>query len=120
MHSQLIVGAWLPLWPLFGKGGKIASGKGDYKRGLWPGILLGSAMVARGEIGLLIVQIGYNSTSYVTNAGLDTAIWAILFNTILGPVVVGLLVKFKGSFLASGPWGTVPTEGEKKRDDTPA
>lgn len=77
-------------------------------------------MVARGEIGLLIVQVGYNSTSYVTNAGLNTAIWAILFNTILGPVAVGLLVKFKGTVLASGPWGRIPTEAEKERDDTPA
>lgn len=30
------------------------------------GILLGSAMVAHGEIGLLIIQIGYNETSYVS------------------------------------------------------
>lgn len=77
-------------------------------------------MVARGEIGLLIVQIGYNSTSYVTDAGLNTAIWAILFNTIIGPIVVGLLIKFKGPALASGPWGTVSTDGEKERRDSHA
>lgn len=80
--------------------------------GLWPAGLLGAAMVARGEIGLLIVQIGYNNTSYVTSEGLDIAIWAILLNTILGPIVVGLLIKFKGAALASGPWGTQTTNEE--------
>lgn len=73
-------------------------------------------MVARGEIGLLIVQIGYNSTSYVTSEGLNIAIWAILLNTILGPIVVGLLIKFKGAELARGPWGTQsPSEEERAR-----
>lgn len=106
MFSQMIVGSWVPLWSLFGKAGKTEKGKGDYRSGLLPGVLLGSAMVARGEIGLLIVQIGFNETNYVTKEGLDIAIWAILLNTIIGPVVVGLLIKFKGSLLAGGPWGT--------------
>lgn len=73
---------------------------------LSPAALLGAAMVARGEIGLLIVQIGYNETSYVTDAGLHIAVWAILLNTIIGPMVVGLLIKFKGSGIAQGSWGT--------------
>ena len=33
-----------------------------FQDGLWPGLLLGFAMVARGEIGLLIIQIGLNNT----------------------------------------------------------
>ena len=67
---------------------------------------MGAAMVARGEIGLLIVQIGYNETSYVSSAGLNVAIWAILLNTIVGPIVVGILIKLKGETLGRGPWGT--------------
>jgi len=69
-------------------------------------------MVARGEIGLLIVQIGYNQTSYVTDAGLHIAVWAILMNTIIGPMVVGLLIKFRGAGIAQGSWGTQGSAGE--------
>jgi hypothetical protein len=35
------------------------------------------------EIGLPIVQIGYNQTSSVNHAGLNVAIWAILLNKIV-------------------------------------
>lgn len=62
-------------------------------------------MVARGEIGLLIVEIGYNSTPYVSDAGFYTAVWAILLNTIIGPMVVGLLIKFRGKAIGNGHWG---------------
>lgn len=73
-------------------------------------------MVARGEIGLLIVQIGYNSTSYVTSAGLKIAIWAILFNTIVGPIVVGVLIKFRGREIAEGGWGVVTGGGGGEKE----
>lgn len=75
------------------------------KRSLLPALLLGSAMVARGEIGLLIIEIGYNSTSYVTKEGFITGVWAILLNTIIGPIVVGVLVKFYGARIGEGDWG---------------
>lgn len=68
-------------------------------------LLLGSAMVARGEIGLLIIEIGYNSTPYVSEEGFITGVWAILLNTIIGPVSVGLLVKFYGKRVGEGKWG---------------
>ena len=68
-------------------------------------LLLGSAMVARGEIGLLIIEIGYNSTSYVSEEGFITGVWAILLNTIIGPVTVGLLVKFYAKHVGEGKWG---------------
>ncbi|KAF1838822.1 Sodium/hydrogen exchanger [Decorospora gaudefroyi] len=73
-----------------------------------PAILLGMAMVARGEIGLLIVEIGYNNTPYVSADGFITAIWAILLNTIIGPVCVGLAIKYKAQEIGKGPWGLVP------------
>ncbi|KAL2869075.1 cation:proton antiporter [Aspergillus lucknowensis] len=69
------------------------------------GLLLGSAMVARGEIGLLIIEIGYNDTSYVSQEGFFTGVWAILLNTIIGPVTVGVLVKFYGKRIGEGNWG---------------
>ena len=70
-------------------------------------LLLGSAMVARGEIGLLIIEIGINETPYVSEEGFITGVWAILLNTIIGPVAVGLLVRFYGKAIAAGKdWGT--------------
>ena len=62
-------------------------------------------MVARGEIGLLIIEIGYNSTSYVSEEAFITGVWAILLNTIIGPITVGLLVKAYGKRIAEGEWG---------------
>ncbi|CAE7186969.1 hypothetical protein CFE70_006540 [Pyrenophora teres f. teres 0-1] len=71
----------------------------------WPAMLLGSAMVARGEIGLLVVQIGFNNTSYLSKEAFITAVWAIMLNTILGPVSVGLIIKYKARRIADGMWG---------------
>jgi len=68
-------------------------------------LLLGLAMVARGEIGLLIIRIGYNETDYVSEDAFVTGIWAILLNTILGPVLVGFLVKSRSKQIGGGPWG---------------
>lgn len=62
-------------------------------------------MVARGEIGLLIIEIGHNETPYVSDEGFITGVWAILLNTILGPVTVGLLVKFHAEKIGEGEWG---------------
>ncbi|KAL4943047.1 hypothetical protein BDV06DRAFT_190889 [Aspergillus oleicola] len=79
-------------------------------------LLLGAAMVARGEIGLLIIEIGYNQTSYVSEEGFITGVWAILLNTIIGPATVGVLVKFYGKRIAEGEtWGLqihIPTAGQ--------
>lgn len=62
--------------------------------------LLGSAMVARGEIGLLIIEIGHNETPYVTEEGFITGVWAILLNTIIGPSPLGWWSGFSESSLA--------------------
>ncbi|KAH7362410.1 sodium-hydrogen antiporter [Plectosphaerella cucumerina] len=58
-----------------------------------PASLLAVAMVARGEIGLLIVQIGLNETPFLSEEAFVTATWATVLSTIIGPVVVGLLLK---------------------------
>ena len=79
--------------------------KSGYGSASLAGLLLGSAMVARGEIGLLIVEIGYNETPYVSQEGFITAVWAILLNTIVGPVTVGNMVKFYGKRIGESAWG---------------
>lgn len=53
---------------------------------------LGMAMVARGEIGLLIIQVGLNETPFLSEEAFITAAWAIILNTIIGPMSVGLLL----------------------------
>lgn len=85
--------------------------KGGYGAASLAGLLLGSAMVARGEIGLLIIEIGYNETPYVSQEGFITAVWAILLNTIIGPVTVGYLVKFCGRRIGEGEWGLQKEKG---------
>jgi hypothetical protein len=112
---QFVVGLWIPFWKFLGssKGNssavadtpRVGSKGGGYGPASLAGLLLGSAMVARGEIGLLIIEIGYNETSYVSEEGLITAVWAILLNTIIGPVIVGYLVKYRGSRIGEGEWG---------------
>ncbi|KAL4800379.1 Cation/H+ exchanger [Aspergillus venezuelensis] len=86
--------------------GTNAENRTDKKATYLSALLLGAAMVARGEIGLLIIEIGYNETSYVSEDGFITGVWAILLNTIIGPAVVGILVKFCGGRIAGGKeWG---------------
>ncbi|GAB1214001.1 hypothetical protein ATERTT37_003157 [Aspergillus terreus] len=126
--AKFIVGIWLPLWTwspassLFRKKHSHRGEKSEAReehptaqdvedkrkdhRTIWlSALLLGAAMVARGEIGLLIIEIGYNETSYVSEEGLITGVWAILLNTIIGPATVGILVKYCGQRIGNGEWG---------------
>ncbi|KAH7389711.1 Cation/H+ exchanger [Phaeosphaeria sp. MPI-PUGE-AT-0046c] len=147
LFAKFIVGMWIPVWSVAQHDPKKAKedmpGDRDavnmrrlekttsspysptrdaaLKKSLSPGLLLGMAMVARGEIGLLIVEIGYNNTPYVSSEGFITAIWAILLNTIIGPVCVGLWIKFKGDEIGKGTWGLVPGPNQlEQRNDTSA
>lgn len=71
-----------------------------------PATLLGMAMVARGEIGLLINQLGLNDTSFLSEEAFLVAVWAIVLNTIIGPVSVGLLLAKFDKMIAEDPrWG---------------
>ena len=71
------------------------------------------AMVARGEIGLLIIQVGLNETPYLSEAAFVTAAWAIILNTIIGPVSVGLLIRWQGrAVYEDEAWGLQEKEVE--------
>lgn len=65
---------------------------------------LGLAMVARGEVGLLIAQIGYTESGLLSEEGFLVVLWAILLNTVVGPVGVGVLVKRVGARVKDGSW----------------
>ncbi|KAI4718203.1 Sodium/hydrogen exchanger [Aureobasidium sp. EXF-10727] len=66
---------------------------------LYPSLMLGSAMVARGEIGFLISSLAESNGVFGTVEGSGSsdiflvATWAILLCTIIGPVSIGLMVK---------------------------
>ncbi|KAJ4348768.1 uncharacterized protein N0V89_010146 [Didymosphaeria variabile] len=123
LAAKFLVGAWIPISDAATRRASPKEESAQEKSAesparesvassvLPPALLLGMAMVARGEIGLLIVEIGYNNTDYVSADGFITAIWAILLNTIIGPIFVGLLVKFRGERIAKGKWGLVQAPG---------
>lgn len=68
--------------------------------------LLGMAMVARGEIGLLIIQLGLNETNFLSEEAFLVCIWAIILNTIIGPLSVGFLLhRFDRVIADSTRWG---------------
>ncbi|GAA5882769.1 hypothetical protein JCM1840_002356 [Sporobolomyces johnsonii] len=81
---------------------------------------LGLALIARGEIGILVLQVAYNSSSGSSSPVLSTepylvAIWAVAVCTIVGPVAFSALVRGRwGRGIARGPWGVVG-KGEEGR-----
>ncbi|KAJ5334898.1 hypothetical protein N7452_007301 [Penicillium brevicompactum] len=136
--AKCVVGIWVPIWQIGMKGKSQSTDsqvrdkgekkrkrshseqvehKQQWKRAWLAAALLGSAMVARGEIGLLIIEIGHNETPYVSDDGFITGVWAILLNTIIGPVTVGLMVRFHAQAIEEGDWGlqssSIPMEGEE-------
>lgn len=91
------------------KSGNQASARGKSKTptkplSLYPGLILGSAMVSRGEIGYLISSLAetygvfsQGTSKRATGSGDPSDIflittWAITLCTIAGPVTMGLLV----------------------------
>ena len=102
-------------------------------KSLYPALILGSAMVARGEIGFLVSAITQSNgifdssdpNSGLAGAGQDLFLivtWAIMLCAVTGPLVVGLIVRrvrrlqsqFEGSAERSGgadslgTWGVEP------------
>ncbi|KAK5652879.1 hypothetical protein OQA88_9545 [Cercophora sp. LCS_1] len=106
--SKLAVGAVVPIWVLLS--GPSSTEKPSAKGSSWPAAtLLGMAMVARGEIGLLIIQIGLNETPYLSQKAFIVAVWAIVLNTVIGPVCVGILLGSVGQAIADDSyWGRQP------------
>ncbi|SPO01523.1 related to Na+/H+ antiporter [Cephalotrichum gorgonifer] len=86
--AKAAVGMCVPVGDLVGGGDR----RGVLKRTWKPATFLGMAMVARGEIGLLIIQVGLNQTPFLSEEAFVTAAWAIILNTIVGPVSVGVLL----------------------------
>ncbi|KAK0663482.1 putative Na(+)/H(+) antiporter [Cercophora samala] len=114
--SKLVVGLVVPAWDMISAVGFPSPAAPANERmsarkaasASWaPATLLGTAMVARGEIGLLIIQIGLNETPFLTRRAFVIGVWAIVLNTIIGPASVGVLLKKVGNQIATDKtWGT--------------
>ncbi|ORY31422.1 Sodium/hydrogen exchanger family-domain-containing protein [Naematelia encephala] len=94
--AKLLCGIWVLIWPAKWAGGR----KG------WKGaVFLGLAMVARGEIGLLISQIAYHTSQPLFDEDEFLIVtWAIVICTIIGPVGVGLSISRWGRRVLDGGW----------------
>ncbi|KAH7625487.1 Cation/H+ exchanger [Sordaria sp. MPI-SDFR-AT-0083] len=108
--GKLIVGLVIPLWDLVVHKKPSSSEKAlsttPAKQNWVPAAFLGTAMAARGEIGLLIIQIGLNETPYLSRKAFVIAVWAIVLNTVIGPASVGTLLNRFGSAVAEDRrWG---------------
>ena len=112
--GKLAVGFAIPTWDLMTQK-NTRSRRALMKDNLWSSLLLGCAMAARGEIGLLVIQIGLNNTPYLSQDAFITAVWAIVLNTIIGPVAVGFILKSKAKVIAEGEWGLVETPPAEDR-----
>lgn len=100
----------MPLWDAMSREtrpeGTSSSNRQLIARNWAPATFLGMAMVARGEIGLLIIQLGLNETSFLSEEAFLVAIWAIVLNTIIGPLALGLLLRRFDKTIAENPrWG---------------
>ncbi|KAK3484953.1 Cation/H+ exchanger [Neurospora hispaniola] len=106
VSGKLVVGLVIPLWDLIANTSEKAFSTPSARLNWSSAAFLGTAMVARGEIGLLIIQIGLNETPYLSRKAFVIAVWAIVLNTVIGPVSVGTLLNRFGSTVAEDPrWG---------------
>lgn len=60
---------------------------------VWPAALfLGIALMSRGEIGFLIMNIA-NQGGLIGQQAFNVGIWAITLNTLAGPMSIGILMR---------------------------
>ncbi|WVF71844.1 hypothetical protein IAT40_006653 [Kwoniella sp. CBS 6097] len=104
--GKMVCGVWLLIWPKRAVDLQATDRSGGNTASSWKGaIFLGSAMVARGEIGLLISQIAYNTPDpLLTEDEFLIVNWGIILATIVGPVGVGWIVKRFGEGIMDGGW----------------
>ncbi|KAG2008619.1 sodium-hydrogen antiporter [Coprinopsis cinerea AmutBmut pab1-1] len=99
--AKVATGLWILVWPdePF-KHEDAQPNRSAFKRRLPQALFLGLAMVARGEIALVVAQLAAPLlTASVDNTGLPSqepfavVIWAILLTTVCGAVGVGIVLR---------------------------
>jgi hypothetical protein len=117
MLAKMVVGIWVPIWTLLrnrqvahptGDTGGDAIMGGKDRSVMYSGFFLGIGMIARGEIGLLICQVGLNGGQGPLPHDLFAiTIWALVLNTVFGPVLVALILRRYETPIRAGEWGNV-------------
>lgn len=100
--SKMAAGVWIFLWPISRVDTPVAAMPAPTRLGrpVWPTLFLSIAMVARGEIGLIIAQLGG-----LTGEPYLVVMWAILLCTVSSAVSVGSLLRRRRSSCTAGVWG---------------
>lgn len=110
--GKLAVGLPILAWALWPRASNTNSLMERLKNSLFPALFMGVAMVARGEIGLLIAQIargaetslGSDSEGLLGDEAFLVCIWAILLCTLFSPIGVGYIVNRYKSRIVHGVW----------------
>ncbi|GHJ89679.1 hypothetical protein NliqN6_6081 [Naganishia liquefaciens] len=101
--GKALTGGWILFWPIEGK--RKATWKETLRARLPAALLLSFAMIARGEIGLLISQIAYTTPEQqLDEDGFLITTWAIVLCTVIGPVGVGYIIKRFQLRVVQGGW----------------
>ncbi|KAF8754746.1 Sodium/hydrogen exchanger family [Rhizoctonia solani] len=102
--AKVLAGAWLPLWATFEH--LVHPHSQAHSTPSWPaGLFVGFALVTRGEIGLLILNIA-QAEGLVGEEAFGVGIWAVVLSTLLGPIGVGRLLQTRmANWIIGGPWG---------------
>ncbi|KAG8985747.1 Hsp70 ATPase ssc1 [Tulasnella sp. 427] len=98
--AKMVAGLWIVIWPSKSNRPEATARDGlDRLTSIYPALLLSVAMVSRGEISLLIAQLGH-----LGDEAYQLTMWATLICTILGPLFTGLLLKWKRKDCLAGKW----------------
>ncbi|CAE6517183.1 unnamed protein product [Rhizoctonia solani] len=100
--AKVLAGAWLPIWSTLEQRLHPRSPATPS----WPaGLFVGLALVTRGEIGLLILNIA-QAEGLVNEEIFGVGIWAVVLSTLLGPIGVGRLLQTRvAGYVVGGSWG---------------
>ncbi|KAH7337533.1 Cation/H+ exchanger, partial [Rhizoctonia solani] len=103
--AKLLPGAWLPVWAAFERRLRPRNSVSPITPS-WPaGLFVGLALVTRGEIGLLILNLA-QAQGLVGEEAFAVGIWAIVLSTLLGPIGVGRLLQTGvANWIIGGTWG---------------
>ncbi|KAF8603725.1 hypothetical protein BDV93DRAFT_606700 [Ceratobasidium sp. AG-I] len=103
--AKVAAGGWLPIWTTAER--RIQKTTTVLPAApSWPaGLFVGFALVTRGEIGLLILNLA-EGEELVSEEAFGVGIWAVVLNTLLGPMGVGRLLQTRAvEWVVGGPWG---------------
>lgn len=94
--AKVVCGVWILVWTRVEERYEKKAGTTVSPSSFPPALFLGLALVARGEIGLLIAQIAHAEAGLLQVDAFLVTQWAIIICTIFGPVSVGVLISRAG------------------------